>query len=917
MTPNKRLNITEIEDNISKLVTVNNKEKFIIEFLNNFAIPQTSITRANRKFQEGEPFTIKNKLYYFETEDDVVKGVDAIQQKIKGEKSKPRFIIANNFKNFAAFDTKTTATLNILFTELPQNADFFLPWNGIEKTDYQAESPADRKAAERFARLYDALAKDNPSTDEHTFNLFLIRILFLLFAEDTNIMKKSVFTNILKARTNDDGSNLNEIITAVFAVLDVPIDARSTKENWLLDLPYVNGKLFREKHTSLLFTRNSRKLLIEAGELLNWQEINPDILGSMIQSVASAENRHVTGMHYTSVPNIMKVIKPLFLDKVTNAFESLKERLEQGNEKNITEKTRNANRKDILNSLNVLHERISSIKFLDPASGSGNFLIIAYKEIRRLEIKIILLEQEIEQPDQMPMSSIRLDNFNGIEIDDFAHEVAKISLWIAEHQMNMEMEEAIPGTIAQLLPLKDAGNIIIGNSLRMDWDKVVPHTSEDEIYIMGNPPYLGAKLQSKQQKEDLAYALGGSINSNKVDYITGWFYKASKYVANTTNRVAFVTTNSISQGEQVSLIWPTLLKDVQIAFAYTSFKWGNNAKGNAGVTVTIIGLDSVNQSNQKWLYQDDNKKEVENISTYLTEGDDTVVYASNRSSISKFPKLVLGSKPLDNDNLILTAEEFPDVIKTYPELKPFIKRYVGAAEYIKGTYRYALWLNEEEYEKVKDNPFVSERIERVRAYRESAGTSARAMADRPWEFFTHLEFDNALTNHAEQSKEPMLSLLIPSTSSENRDYVPMGIVTDETVISSAAMAVYDAPMWLLGLLESRMHMVWLRSVGGKLKTDYRYSAGLVYNTFPIENLSTQRKNEMKRVMVEILELREYLGGTLAELYNKENMPEILRKKHEELDGIVDRAYQQRPFDSDEKRLDVLLNLYQKMTTKEG
>lgn len=356
MTPNKRLNITEIEDNISKLVTVNNKEKFIIEFLNNFAIPQTSITRANRKFQEGEPFTIKNKLYYFETEDDVVKGVDAIQQKIKGEKSKPRFIIANNFKNFAAFDTKTTATLNILFTELPQNADFFLPWNGIEKTDYQAESPADRKAAERFARLYDVLAKDNPSADEHTFNLFLTRILFLLFAEDTNIMEKSAFTNILKTRTNEDGSDLNGAIAAMFAVLDVPIDARSTKENWLLDLPYVNGKLFREKHTSLLFTRNSRKLLIEAGELLNWQEINPDILGSMIQSVASAENRHVTGMHYTSVPNIMKVIKPLFLDKVTNAFESLKERLEQSNEKNITEKTRNANRKDILNSLTrIIH----------------------------------------------------------------------------------------------------------------------------------------------------------------------------------------------------------------------------------------------------------------------------------------------------------------------------------------------------------------------------------------------------------------------------------------------------------------------------------------------------------------------------------------------------------------------------------
>ena len=903
---------------------MNNKEKFIIEFLNNFAIPQTSITRANRKFQEGEPFTIKNKLYYFETEDDVVKGVDAIQQKIKGEKSKPRFIIANNFKNFAAFDTKTTATLNILFTELPQNADFFLPWNGIEKTDYQAESPADRKAAERFARLYDALAKDNPSTDEHTFNLFLIRILFLLFAEDTNIMKKSVFTNILKARTNDDGSNLNEIITAVFAVLDVPIDARSTKENWLLDLPYVNGKLFREKHTSLLFTRNSRKLLIEAGELLNWQEINPDILGSMIQSVASAENRHVTGMHYTSVPNIMKVIKPLFLDKVTNAFESLKERLEQSNEKNITEKTRNANRKDILNSLNVLHERISSIKFLDPASGSGNFLIIAYKEIRRLEIKIILLEQEIEQPDQMPMSSIRLDNFNGIEIDDFAHEVAKISLWIAEHQMNMEMEEAIPGTIAQLLPLKDAGNIIIGNSLRMDWDKVVPHTSEDEIYIMGNPPYLGAKLQSKQQKEDLAYVLGSSINSKKVDYITGWFYKGSQFIAKSNSQLAFVSTNSINQGEQVALIWSNLLKYTKISFAYTSFKWGNSAKKNAGVTVVIIGLISKRMKTLNYLFSDTKMQLVENINPYLTTAPNVLV--SNSSvSISNFPKMVFGSMPRDGGNFIFSEREKRTLFNKYSNhksLQKYMKHYIGANEFIKDEARYTLWFeNKMQYDEVADIPEIVWRIGNVESMRlESKASSTKKAGETPYLFVQRGERIAAFENYRKKhngNEKGITQIIVPRVSSENREYVPMGYVNENTVISDSAMAIYNAPMWLLGILESRMHMVWLRSVGGKLETRYRYSAGLVYNTFPIKGLSTQRKNEMTRVMTEILELREYDGGTLAELYNKDTMPENLRKKHEELDGIVDRAYQQRPFESDEKRLDILLNLYQKMTTKEG
>lgn len=910
MAQKKALSITEIEDNLLELVRSLRREEFIVDFLSNFAIPKTSINRAKNKFSDGNAFRIKNKLYYAEVNADVVRSIDTIQRNILGEKSAPRFIIANNFERIAAVDTKTKDNINILFSELPQHVDFFLPWNGIEKADYQAESPADRKAATRFTRLYAVLKDDNPNVGEHEFNVFLTRVLFLLFAEDTSIMPKGIFTNALKTRTNVDGSDLNDIIATIFSILNFPVAERSIQENWLSDFPYVNGNLFKEKHSSLLFTSNSRRLLIEAGELLNWQEINPDILGSMIQSVASTDNRQVTGMHYTSVPNIMKVIKPLFLDELNDTFDSINKR----SKNDVTRVTR----QKIVTELQLLHNRISNIKFLDPASGSGNFLIITYKEIRRLEIKIILLEQKLEHDDQMPMTSIHLGNFSGIEIEDFAHEVSKVSLWIAEHQMNEEMKVMLPGSIAQLLPLRDSGNIIRGNALRLDWNDLFSHNVNDEVYIIGNPPYRGAKLQTKSQKEDLAHVLQHDINSKKVDYITGWFYKGSLFIKGHRNsKLAFVSTNSINQGEQVSLIWPFLLRQSIISFAYLSFKWGNSAKNNAGVTVVIVGLESKQSDAPKYIYYKEGRYSTEVISPYLTPKNNVVVY-SKSESISKLPDLVLGNKPLDFGGLTLSENEYLQAIQEYPPLAQVIRKFIGAEEYINGTKKYAFWFDDNNHKYYEEKyPFIKKRIAYVENKRLIGGSSAKAMAKTPYKFFTFKKFEEAVNRHYKKHADSMFSIIIPSTSSENRKYVPMGLVDDSIIISSAAMVIYDAPMWLLGLLESRMHMVWLRSVGGKLKTDYRYSAGLVYNTFPIKNISTQRKNEMTKLMTEILELREYLGGTFAELYNTETMPAALRKKHEELDATVDRAYQQRSFDSDEDRLSMLLNLYQKMTSEEG
>ena len=607
MSKNYLLSITEIEDRVKGIIGNLNKETFIEEFLGLFNIPKASITRA--KSSEGD-FFIRNKVRYRKVEDSPLQAVDEMEQEMACQNQKPRYIITTDFEMLYAKDTKTNDSLATNFEDLPMHIAFFLAWNGIEKVDYQKENPADIKAAEHFTKLYDELVKINPElakkeVDDKSFNLFLIRTLFLYFCEDTKIITKGSFTNVLKTRTKEDGSNLNSVIKQLFLILAMPENKRSDTPEWLKKFPYVNGKLFKEPHHDLNFSILTRKLLIEAGELLNWNEVNPDILGAMIQTVTNKEVRQVSGMHYTSVPNILKVIKPLFLDNLQAEYYRLSNRADDYLEREITEQQRREQQRHIIKDLNSLLERMSNIKFLDPACGSGNFLIIAYKEMRRLEIQILvkireiqnaLKERNIYQGGFLKHSYIKLNQFSGIELDDFAHEVAKLSLYIAEHQMNMEMMEALGEYQPRILPLQESGNIVHGNALRMDWHVVVPYETTGEVYIMGNPPYIGAKLQSKTQKEDLKMAISPALNYKKLDYISGWFYKATLYIFNKNAQYAFVTTNSINQGEQVSQLWIELLKYGEISFAYQSFKWGNSAANNAGVTVTIIGFSNKNEN---------------------------------------------------------------------------------------------------------------------------------------------------------------------------------------------------------------------------------------------------------------------------------------------------------------------------------
>lgn len=526
--------ITEIEDRITDIIHHDNHDEFIYDFLSIYDFPKATITKlrkgTNNLAKESGAVYLKNRLYYHQVVNDgqLMQRFVELKQKVNELNAKPRYIMVTDFESVLAEDTKTGDTLDVEFERLPQKFEFFLAWNGIEKADFDKENPADIRAAERFAKLYDVVIKDNPDVSRHGLNLFLIRILFCLFAEDTDIFQKNIFTNRIKALTKEDGLDLDKFFQDLFGVLDVNKDNRpSDTPSWLDDFPYVNGDLFKEQHESLKFTTLSRKLIIDAGEKLEWDQINPDILGSMIQAVASEDSRSHLGMHYTSVPNIMKVIKPLFLDELRQSFEEAKGHPAK---------------------LERLYDRIGKIKFMDPACGSGNFLIITYKELRQLEIDI-LKEQNSMGHATMYVPSVTLDQFYGIEIDDFATDVTRLSLWIAEHQMNKILEHEINNAVRPTLPLQHAGAIVCDNALRTDWNEVLPHEKDDEIYLFGNPPYLGAKKQTPEQKKDLFNALNGNKTYKKLDYIAGWFQKAADYVQDSRADSGFVTTNSIIQGE--------------------------------------------------------------------------------------------------------------------------------------------------------------------------------------------------------------------------------------------------------------------------------------------------------------------------------------------------------------------------------
>lgn len=909
------MNISQIEANIQSILSTFSKESFIYDFLLAYGTPNSTIQKLkigtlNLSKVEGE-ISWKKKMYFkVDLLNDLHDTIDELKNSETLKKETPRFIIVTDFEHFLAYDTKTLDTLDIKLVDLNIHYSFFLPLAGMEKAQHQSENSADIKAAIKMAKLFDEINKDNPTDTKeevHNLNVFLSRLLFCFFAEDTGIFVKSQFTHSIKSFTQEDGSDLSSYLNTLFEVMNTPVSARIKLPNYLSDFPYVNGGLFRNRHLAPTFTKTTRNIVIEIGGLA-WEEINPDIFGSMIQAVIKAEHRASLGMHYTSVPNIMKLIEPLFLNELYEEFNNAKYDPKR---------------------LNKLLDRISKIKFFDPACGSGNFLIITYKEIRLLEIKILHQLHELQKiasgflPDQLELipkaqltlaasfqfslfSRIELSQFYGIELDDFAHEIAILSLWLAEHQMNLLFFKEF-GSTNPALPLKENDNIVHGNATRLDWEKVCPKTingsSEPaEVYIFGNPPYLGFNMQSQLQKEDISAVYSDPTNLKFLDYIVCWFFKSAYYL-DTKSQCAFVSTNSICQGMQVPMIWKEIFSlGIEISFAYPEFVWSNNAKHNAGVICSIIGLRKIN-SNKKYLYFDTTKVEVKNINAYLVNGGNIIV-EKRQKPLSKFSNIATGNIPYDGGNLILSEEEKIELLQKYPLIGKFIKKLSGSFEYINNHVRYCIWIEEKDLEESLSFPPIKQRIDLVKVTRLNGGKIAKNYA--------HLSYRFYMTNRAKKDQ-----ILIPRVSSIRRPYIPMGFLDSETIISDSAQAIYDPEKYIFSIINSKLHMIWVRAVGGRLKSDYRYSAVICYNTFPFPQITELQKQELEQSVYRILEEREaHSEKTLAQLYDPEKMPDGLREAHRLNDLAVESCYRSKPFETDEERLAYLFKLYEQMIAEE-
>ena len=795
-------------------------------------------------------------------------------------KAAPRILAVSDGQRILAYDPKENETYENPLNKLWIDFQFFYPLCGIERYRGIEENPADVKAAEKMAKLHDEIRAYNDfssNADLHELNLFMTRLLFCYFAEDTGIFSDDLFTASIDRYTQEDGSDLSNYLATAFEVMDK--QDRTDVPKIFSQFPYVNGGLFSKRIRIPQMGRKARKLIIECGQL-NWKDINPDIFGSMIQAVVSPSQRGTLGMHYTSVPNIMKVIQPLFLDDLYEAYSSSK---------------------DNVKKLRQLLVRISKMKFFDPACGSGNFLIIAYKELRKLEIQVWKRIGELSGGFELPFVNIQLTQFYGIEIDDFAHEVASLSLRLAEHQMNRKFTAEFANVNIPALPLGRSGNIVHGNACRVDWNVVCPHTKEEEVFVMGNPPYLGSRRQDDEQKEDMKRLF--TRDFGELDYISCWFISAAQYVRNTSSKSAFVSTNSVCQGLQVSLLWKRIIYGgLVISFAYKSFKWSNNAKYNAGVTVIIVGLSMNENVLNKIIYDGNQLRKVKNISPLLMDGPTIFVNSETTPLSDGIPTMNFGNMPADGGMLIMSTDEREELLSQYPNAMKFIKPLIGAEDFINGKRRWCIWLCNENPKEYLLIPEFKRRIDDLKVIRENSSRPQLA----------------AIPHLFAQITQPLgiPFIIIPAVSSEHRNYIPMGYLDENNIAANSCMVVGTNEKWLFGILTSLMHMAWVKTVGGRLETRYRYSAQLCYNTFPFPKISEAKKQEIEEAAEEVLLVREdYPGKTLAELYDPDKMPDDLREAHHKLDLIVESCYQDKPFANDEERLECLFKLYEKMTKK--
>ncbi len=830
-------------------------------------------------------------------------------------KAKAKFILATDGQDFEAEDLLGGETVACAYHDFPDHFGFFLALAGISTVKQVRESAFDIKATGRLNRLYVELLKENPdwgTADRRPdMNHFMARLIFCFFAEDTDIfMRADLFTGTIEQMSDRNASNTHEVISELFRAMNTkPADrAGANIARWADTFPYVNGGLFSDSVEVPRFNKIARSYLLHIGNL-DWKKINPDIFGSMIQAVADDEERGALGMHYTSVPNILKLLNPLFLD-------DLREQLEEAGD----------NGRKLLN----LRNRMAKIRVFDPACGSGNFLVIAYKEMRAIEAVINKRRGESEQKSVVPLT-----NFRGIEIRDFPAEIARLALIIAEYQCDVA-HRGQKEALKEFLPLDAMNWITCGNALRLDWLSICPpagtavkHQAEDlfhtpldqaqidfeneggETYICGNPPYLGSTWQTAEQKADLESIFGHRTKTWKtLDYVTGWFMKAADYGTKTSTVTAFVSTNSICQGQQVPFLWPLIFKTGhEITFAHTSFKWANLASNKAGVTVVIVGI-SREPSRVRLLFSiaDDGEtvqREAENINAYLVAGANVIVEKAMRP-LTMVNTMDFGNKADDGGHLTLEASELEAMPISKSDRKRFIKHFYGSKEFINGETRYCIWITDQDRAHAEEIRPLARQIELVKKSRQkSKDAYARSLASRPHQF----KSPRLAKNHV---------IVTPRVSSENRPYLPVGVLSNGAVIGDRNFAIYDAPLWNMALIASRLHWVWVGTVCVRMRTDFSYSNTLGWNTFPLPALTEKNKADLTRSAESIQLVREAnFPATIADLYDPDKMPDDLRAAHDRNDEVLERIYIGRRFKNDTERLEKLFELYTKMTAKKG
>ena len=913
------MNAVEIESAVSDLALQPfDGTEFPFAFLQAFGNKETTIKRlrsgASNKSDLGGVLQTNNIHIAVAQPGEVTKTLAALKASSATTRAKARFILATDGEGFEAEDMETGETVACTYQQFPDHFGFFLPLAGITTVKQVRDSSFDIRATSRLNRLYVELLKDNPdwgaAAQRHEMNHFMARLIFCFFAEDTDIFNgEGLFTATIEQMSARDSSNTHEVISEIFRAMNTKIADRANARlpRWADGFPYVNGGLFSGSVDVPRFSKIARSYLLHIGSL-DWTKINPDIFGSMIQAVADDEERGELGMHYTSVPNILKVLNPLFLD-------DLRMKLEEAGD----------NPRTLLN----LRKRLARIRVFDPACGSGNFLVIAYKQMREIENTINERRGEIGRKSDIPLT-----NFRGIELRDFSAEIARLALIIAEYQCDV-LYRGQKEALLEFLPLSNQNWITCGNALQLDWLSVCPPTgtgvklhADDlfetplnqaqidfeneggETYICGNPPYLGSRDQKDEHKAELQAIFEKRVqNWKSLDYVAAWFMKAADYGINTQSTAAFVSTNSICQGLQVPILWPEIFASgCQIEFAHTSFRWANLASNNAGVTVVIIGITRQPRNPRRLFSLDDSGQTIErqcsHINAYLAAGESAIVDKASQP-LGVQSVMTFGNTPIDGGHLLLSRDERDALQLTPAQNNLFVRRIYGSAELIRGLERYCLWIEDKNLAEALAIRPIAQRIHNVRSLRLNGGKTARDIAEKSHQF-QRMFFGKHST------------IIVPSVSSESRKYLPCSYEPAGTIVSNLAFALYDAPLWNLALIASRLHLVWIATVCGKLKTDFRYSNTLGWNTFPIPTLTEKNKGDLTRCAEEILLAREaHFPATIAELYDPEKMPDNLRAAHERNDEVLERIYIGRRFKNDTERLEKLFELYTKMIAVSG